>query len=92
METDIKVGDLVKLVPPEMYVPEEWEGPGKQGRLYSRYGEAPFEVRNVYENADHELYVSVKNTRTFVEINWLARRVTKADICIPDFSDIEELL
>lgn len=92
MEADIKVDDLVKLVPPEMYVPGKWENPGRQERLYSRFSEDLFEVLDLFENADHELYVSVKNTRTFAETNWVVGRVTKADICIPDFSDIEELL
>lgn len=92
MEVDIKVGDLVKLVPPEMYVPEEWENPGRQARLYLRYSEDLFEVLSFFEGNDHGLYVSVNNTRTLDKFNWVVRRVTKADICIPDFSDIEELL
>ena len=92
METDIKVGDLVKLVPPEMYVPEEWERPDRQERLYSQYSEDLFEVRDFFENKDHRLLVSVNNTRTLDKFRWVAGRVTRADICIPDFSDIEELL
>lgn len=92
MEADIKVGDLVKLVPPEMYVPGKWENQGRQERLYLRYSEALFEVLDLFENVDHELYVSVKNTRTLAGTNWVIGRVTKSDICIPDFSDIEELL
>lgn len=63
-----------------------------QERLYSRYREDLFEVCFFFEDKDHELYVSVNNTKTFAETIWFVRRVAKADICIPDFSDIEELL